>query len=160
MKGIARVVIAVALCAGVAPAWAVEPPPAADQAGQDPGAAAAAPAEPSGEQVRQAIQTYVKQITEDEGDFAIEDEVTGNLRTLTIESVNDKVGKTGGAYFACAQMKDADTGETLDVDFDVEPFDGELDIVDVRIHKVNGTERYTYDADSNIVPAPQAQPGA
>jgi hypothetical protein len=114
------------------------------------GQAASAEA-PSEEQVRGAIQEYVQQITEEEGDFAIEDEVTGNLRTLTLDRVQESSGKIGDAYHSCVDMKDVDTGETMDIDFDVEPIDGELDVVDVRIHKVNGTERYTYKGDE-IVP--------
>ena len=29
---------------------------------------------------------------------------------------------------------------------------GALSVVDVRIHKVNGVERYTYDANDNRIP--------
>ena len=50
-------------------------------------------------------------------------------------------------------MKDTKTGDLLDLDFDVEALpDGMLEVVDVRIHKVNGAARYTYDDQDNRIP--------
>ena len=67
-------------------------------------------------------------------------------------SKSQRVGKTGGLYYACTDMRDAATGELLDLDFDVEGDGGQLDVVDARIHKVEGQARYTYDEDDNRVP--------
>ncbi len=89
----------------------------------------------------QLVQDYVKQIRDEEGDFSIEDEVTGNLRMLTLEQVGTQLTQEGDTTYLCAQMKDVDTGDSLDVDFGAAPIDGKPDIVDVRIHKVNGQVR-------------------
>lgn len=119
----------------------------------EPATAAAPAAEPSAEQIRQAIRDDIAQTVVDEGAFIIEDEQTGAMRNLELVQVHERVGKTGSAYYSCTDMKDTATGETLDLDFDVQQEAGELIVTDVRIHKVNGQERYTYDANDNRIPA-------
>jgi hypothetical protein len=49
-------------------------------------------------------------------------------------------------------MRDAQTGELLDLDFDVKADGGALTVVDQRIHKVAGNARYTYDEHDNRIP--------
>ena len=119
---------------------------------------AAPVAEPSSEQIHQAIRDYIAMIQEDEGAFTLEDEVTGHVRALTLDRVHDEVGQTDELYSACTDMKDAETGESLDLDFDVESWDGELEVVDVTIHRVNGRPRYTYDDAHNRVPVAPITP--
>jgi hypothetical protein len=109
--------------------------------------------EPSAEQIRGEITAYVQEQERETEAFRVDDEVTGTTRTLTLTRVHDRVGKTGDFYYACADLTDTASGELLDLDFDVEQeADGELDVVNVRIHKVAGQARYTYDDDSNRVP--------
>ena len=110
-------------------------------------------AEPAPEQLRQAIRDHITQIKDEEGAFTIEDEQTGNVRTLELVQVHERVGKTGSAYYSCTDMKDTESGEMLDLDFDVESVGDQLLVTDTRIHKVNGNARYTYDANDNRVPA-------
>jgi hypothetical protein len=130
----------------IAPSTTIEP-----QAVQQP--ADQAPQEtPSAQQIREHIASYVEEREEQEGAFTIHDGVTGSTRTLQLVRVHDRVGKTAGLYYACTDMRDAATGELLDLDFDVEGDGGQLDVVDVRIHKVEGQARYTYDEDDNRVP--------
>jgi len=109
-------------------------------------------AEPSAEELRDRIAAYVNEQEDAEGAFRIEDEVTGATRTLTLERVHERVGKTGDAYYSCTDMRDAETGELLDLDFDVQAVEGRLDVVDVRIHKVNDQPRYTYDEHDQRIP--------
>lgn len=109
-------------------------------------------AEPSAEDLRTAIRTYIGQVEERDGTFTIEDEVTGQTRTLTLVGVHERVGKTGNYYYSCTDMRDTGSKELLDLDFDVEAEDGVLDVVDVRIHKVSGKARYTYDEHDNRIP--------
>ena len=114
-------------------------------------------AKPSAEQIRQTIQSYVRQsyvqgIAQKKGAFTIKDPVTGTTRRLEFVRVHERVGKTGNYYYSCTDMRDANTGELLDLDFDVEAKAGMLDVVDVRIHKVNGKPRYTYDDKDNRIP--------
>ena len=109
--------------------------------------------EPTPEQLRQAIRDHIAQIKEEEGAFTIEDEQTGKVRTLELAQAHERVGKTGSAYYSCTDMKDTESGEMLDLDFDVEQVGDQLLVTDTRIHKVNGNARYTYDANDNRVPA-------
>ncbi len=134
---------------------APEPSPAAVMQAQEPQPAQAGPVaqvEPSAEQIRQAIRDYISQVEQEEGAFSVDDEVTGKIRTLTLDRVHERVGKTGDLYYSCTDMKDSETGEMLDLDFDVEAKDDQLNVVDVRIHKVNGQPRYTYDDKDNRIP--------
>ena len=133
------------------------PAPAGATGGPGPAAATsskqAMPAlEPSAEQIRQAIRDYITGIEREEDAFTIEDEMTGDIRTLALVQVHERVGKAGDAYYSCTDMKDAASGEILDLDFDVTSEDGILDVVDVRIHKVNDEARYTYDDQDNRIP--------
>lgn len=117
----------------------------------------AAQAEPAAEDIRQAIRTYITEESED-GAFTIYDEDTDADRRLELVRVHERVGKTGTLYYSCTDMKDLDSGEMLDLDFDVEQADGQLEVVDERIHKVNDQARYTYDEHDNRVPVTAATP--
>ena len=113
-------------------------------------------AEPTAEQIRQAIQDHIAFTEQEEGSFTISDDVTGTTRTLQLVRVHERVGKTGDLYYSCTDMRDAQTGELLDLDFDVEADGGQLDVVDARIHKLEGQARYTYDERDNRIPLPAA----
>ncbi|MDP3721948.1 MAG: hypothetical protein Q8R91_00390, partial [Candidatus Omnitrophota bacterium] len=86
------------------------------------------------------------------GRFAIEDPETGTTRQLRLLAVHERVGKTGAQYYSCTDMRDEASGEVLDLDFDVEPAEDGLRVIDVRIHKVDGQARYTYDEHDNRIP--------
>ena len=108
--------------------------------------------DPSPQAIRQTISDYVSQIEGEEGSFTIDDEVTGKTRTLKLERVHDEIGKTDELSYVCTDMRDTGSEELLDVDFDVESFEEGLDVVDVRIHQVNGKPRYTYGEHGDRVP--------
>lgn len=112
----------------------------------------AAPAEPSAAQLRQRIERYVKEQSDADGTFAIEDPETGATRHLQFVRVHQRVGKTGALYYSCTDMRDVNTAELLDLDFDVMASGGNLEVVDARIHKVEGKARYTYDANDQRIP--------
>ena len=108
---------------------------------------------PSNDDIRSAMQTYVAEEAEKtNGNFEVLDPDTNTTRKLQMLRVHERVGKTGNYYYSCADFKDVDTGEMLDLDLDVEDEGGKLDVEDVRIHKVNGQERYTYDENDNRIP--------
>jgi hypothetical protein len=109
-------------------------------------------AEPSASQIRQTIRGYVQEAVKQDGAFSINDPVTGSTRRLKFVRVHDRVGKTGTLYYSCTDMRDTQTGELLDLDFDVSATSEELRVVDQRIHKVNGQARYTYDEHDNRIP--------
>ena len=110
------------------------------------------PQEPSAQAIRDTIRDYVTQVTEDQGNFTIEDGETGMTRELQLVLVHERVGKTGSLFYSCTDMQDAKNGELLDLDFDVDASDGDSNVVDVRIHKVDGQARYTYDDNNNRIP--------
>ena len=106
---------------------------------------------PSDEDIRNAMQNHVMSNLVD-GSFQVLDPQTNKIRNLELVRVHERVGKTGNYYYSCADFKDKDSGESLDLDLDVEDKDGVLKVVDVRIHKVDGKERYTYDENDNRIP--------
>ncbi len=112
-------------------------------------------AEPSAEQLRQAIRDHIASSERQNGAFTIKDEVTGATRTLKLVRVHERVGKTGNFYYSCTDMRDVKTGELLDLDFDVSATADALKVVDERIHKVSGKARYTYDNKDNRIPLSQ-----
>ncbi len=115
----------------------------------------AEPIAPSAEQIRQTIRDHVQQIIQRDGTFAIHDEATGADRQLELIRVHERVGKTGELYYSCTDMRDTSTGQTLDLDYDVEATADGLQVVDVRIHKVEGQARYTYDDQDQRIPVVQ-----
>lgn len=118
---------------------------------QEPGGTAEVKT-PSADDIHAAMKKYIEEESQETGTFDIEDPETGETRKLTLERIHDRVGKTGEYYYSCADFRDTVSGELLDLDLDVEQKDGNLSVVDVRIHKVDGKERYTYDANDNRVP--------
>ncbi|MCQ9208584.1 MAG: hypothetical protein NG712_04315 [Omnitrophica bacterium] len=108
--------------------------------------------EPTAENIRETMLAYVLKQSAETGTFDIDDPETGDTRRLSLIRVHQRVGKTGNYYYSCADFKDVDTKELLDLDLDVEYKNGKLGVVDVRIHKLSGQERYTYDENDNRIP--------
>lgn len=107
---------------------------------------------PSADEIRTAMKNYVTEKSKATGTFDVKDIQTGTVRKLKLERIHQRVGKTGNYYYSCADFKDAVSGEMLDLDLDVQDKGGVLSVVDVRIHKVSGKERYTYDKNDNRIP--------
>lgn len=112
---------------------------------------------PSANEIRAAMKSYAEEKSKATGTFDIKDPETKNVRKLQLEKVHERVGKTGNYYYSCADFKDTVSGEKLDLDLDVQDKDGVLSVVDVRIHKLNGKERYTYDANDNRIPVSEVK---
>jgi len=108
--------------------------------------------EPSAADVRAAMKKYVDEKAAAAGSFEILDPEANRTRRLDLIRVHERVGKTGDYYYSCADFKDRDSGEMLDLDLDVEARGGVLSVRDARIHKVEGKERYTYDDKDNRIP--------
>ena len=123
-----------------------------EHGGQEHAGQPVAQIEPSAEQIRQAIRDHIELLERENGAFTIHDELTGSERTLKLVQVHERVGKTDNFYYTCTDMRDEQTGELLDLDFDVSVEGDVLAVVDVRIHKVNEQPRYTYDEQDNRIP--------
>ncbi|MBW2252460.1 MAG: hypothetical protein JRF60_18025 [Deltaproteobacteria bacterium] len=108
--------------------------------------------QPTSQEIRDAMKDYVVEKSKKSGMFEIMDPATGKMRYLELEKVHERVGKTGNYFYSCADFNDTKSGQLLDLDLDVEHKNGKLNVVDVRIHKVAGKSRYTYDKDDNRIP--------
>ena len=109
-------------------------------------------AAPAPSELRGTIAGYIKIQEKNQGAFLIVDERTNEPRRLEFVRVHERVGKTGDYYYSCTDMKDVKTGDLLDLDFDIEDNQGELNVAAVRIHKDNGKPRYTYDDKDHRIP--------
>ena len=76
-------------------------------------------AEPTPEAIRSSIQGYIETAVQASGSYSITDPATGNVRNLELVRVHERVGKTGGYYYSCTDMKDTANGDLLDLDFDI-----------------------------------------
>ena len=119
--------------------------------GKEHGGTAQNASAPSDDTIRAAMKDHVMEKSKATGTFDVPDPETGTTRKLELVRVHDRVGKTGDYYYSCADFKDTESGQMLDLDLDVEDKGGNLSVVDVRIHKLEGKERYTYDENDNRV---------
>jgi len=108
-------------------------------------------AAPTNDEIRGAMKAYVTAQSAANGTFNVKDPDTEETVSLSLVRVHDRVGKTGDYYYACADFTNANTGELYDLDLDVADNGGTLSVVEVRIHKVGGEARYTYDGDDNRI---------
>lgn len=114
-------------------------------------------AEPAPETLRQTIRGYIARQEELQGGFVIYDKDAGDFRQLELVQVHERVGKTGDYYYSCTDMEDKETGDLLDLDFDIKDRGGVLEVADIRFHKDNGIPRYTYDANDQRIPVLTAE---
>jgi hypothetical protein len=111
--------------------------------------------------VQSVISSYIKEQSDEMGDYDIYDPQTQETRELSLVKILDQVGKTGDNYFACGEFTDKNSNEKLDLDFDIENIGGKLSVVDVKIHKINDVTRFTYDEKGNrmAVETPEDEAG-
>lgn len=106
---------------------------------------------PAKQDIKDAMRDYLEDNSRN-GAYNIYDADTGQMRELELIRIHQRVGKTGDYYYACCDVRDRKTGQKLDIDVDVENNNGDLSVADVRIHKVEGKARYTYDSNDNRIP--------
>ena len=98
--------------------------------------------------VKKSIQRHVKAASK-EGVFSIRDEKLNKDWKLKMDKIHDPVrvfekeGKT--IYFTCVDFKSVNTKDTLDLDFWLVPKGEKLEVIDTKIHKVNGEARFGYE---------------
>jgi len=118
---------------------------------QEHGGTEAAVSAPTNDDIRNAMTAYVTAQSAANGTFNVKDPDTGETVSLSLVNVHERVGKTGDYYYSCADFTNANTGDLYDLDLDVADNGGTLSVVEVRIHKVGGEARYTYDDDDNRI---------
>lgn len=98
--------------------------------------------------VKKSIRAYAK-AKETNGVFTIHDEKLNKEWRLKLATVHDPVRtfeKDGMTiYFACSDFKSVDSKDVLDIDFWMVPKGKKLEVIDTKIHKVNGEPRYGYE---------------
>ena len=100
--------------------------------------------------VKKSIEQHVKdQAKSTGGVFIIRDEKLGKDWRLKLAKVHDPVRtfeKDGMTiYFTCVDLKSIDSKDVLDLDFWMVPKGNRLEVIDTKIHKVNGEPRYGYE---------------
>ena len=100
--------------------------------------------------VKKSIEQHVKdQAKSTGGVFIIRDEKLGKDWRLNLAKVHDPVRtfeKDGMTiYFACSDFKSVENKDVLDIDFWMVPKGNKLEVIDTKIHKVNGEPRYGYE---------------
>ncbi|CAG0969149.1 hypothetical protein GEOBC_01172 [Geobacteraceae bacterium] len=100
--------------------------------------------------VKKSIKEHVKAASKaTNGVFVVKDDKLNKEWKLKLDKIHDPVrkfekeGKT--IYFACSDFKAADSKDVLDIDFWMVEKSGTLEVIDTRIHKLNGEPRYTYE---------------
>jgi hypothetical protein len=101
-------------------------------------------------EVKNAIKDHIKTAARmNNGDFVIRDDKLNKEWRLKLDKVHDPVrqfkkdGQT--VYFACSDFKASEGKDVLDIDFWMVEKGGKLEVIDTRIHKVNGEPRFTYE---------------
>lgn len=98
------------------------------------------------ESLAKFTESYIKEKSED-GVFGLYDRVTKKKLALTLDKVHDaKLRRTKpNEHLVCADLKDPE-GKVYDVDFFVKQAGKALKIDkrSVKIHKINGEERYSW----------------
>ncbi|KAF0215999.1 MAG: hypothetical protein FD174_3892 [Geobacteraceae bacterium] len=100
--------------------------------------------------VKKSIEEHVKARSKTTGGvFVVHDDKLNRDWKLKLDKVHDPVrmfvkeGKT--IYFACSDFKAVDGKDILDIDFWMVPKGDGLEVIDTRIHKLNGEPRYGYE---------------
>jgi hypothetical protein len=110
----------------------------------------------SASQVNKAIKGHIDAVVkENNGYYPLTDFLEGkDLKLKLIRVHEDKISyiKKEDAYFACTDFVTNDGKATYDVDFWMKKgMDGKLEVYMTKIHKKDGTPRFTYK-DDEIVP--------
>ncbi len=83
------------------------------------------------------------------GVFMIHDDKLNKDWSLRLAKIHDPVrtfekdGQT--VYFACSDFNSSGSKDVLDIDFWMVANGKKLEVIDTKIHKVNGEPRYTYE---------------
>jgi hypothetical protein len=103
-------------------------------AGDDPSIPA-----PQREKSQAAMKKHVGENSYN-GHYIIYDAVGGKLRRLRFKELHSGLVKKGDFFVSCADFVDAE-GNTYDIDLLVGESDGEYQVYQAIVHKVNGNKR-------------------
>jgi hypothetical protein len=164
MKGYRRILIGIsvlALLVGFSSSalWGQQEHPgehpgkkAQEHPGEHPGKKAGEAEPVSADVIRQGINSHILAVlAKNDNLFPIRDDKTQKDLKLQFVRVHDRVSIIKGkTYFACSDFTDTASSDTYDLDFWMKREDGEMKVVETKIHKVNGVPRFTYDKDKPV----------
>ncbi|MBI3297364.1 MAG: hypothetical protein HYZ75_04315 [Elusimicrobia bacterium] len=106
--------------------------------------------------VERTIRSYVSDQLEEEGSFAVEDELLSKTWEAKLILVHTESLRRlpDGRVIACVDFKgeDAKNSQLLDLDFTVSGEGTDMTVEEVVIHKVGVKARFAYDAKHRRVP--------
>lgn len=125
---------------------------------EHPGESAEHPGEKSllsAKQIIEGIKDHISKVTaENGGYYPLRDEKEGkDLRLKLVKVHEDRVSyiKKQDAYFACTDFAAEDGKTAYDVDFWMRKnVEGELEVYKTKIHKKDGSPRFTYKDDEIV----------
>lgn len=108
--------------------------------------------------VQKAMRDHVTEKSKESGGlYVVKDSRMGIEWRVKLQRIHDPVQgfEKGGRtiYFACADFKTDDGKNTLDVDLWLVDADGKLEVIDKKIHSINGQPRFTYEG-TDLKPVP------
>jgi hypothetical protein len=110
---------------------------------------------PSENDMREAVTNYLNDAMQANGYLEVSDPRAEQARRLKLSGIHPDVVKAGADYIVSAMFKDSDSGEILELEFEVQDNNGEPVIASTSIRSVDGKERYTYDDNYNRVSVKQ-----
>lgn len=104
------------------------------------------------QQIKSALNSHIERTVQQGGGvFRITDETTGEPLELTFVQIHDPVRKLEGrGYFACTDFQVRGGQTVYDIDFWLNPQNGQLQVTETRIHKKDGVPRYTFHQDQIV----------
>ncbi len=89
---------------------------------------------------QKVIADYVATQSVETGTFDVYDSQLQKTRKLMLEKICDDV-QAEQNYSECAQFKDTETGELVDIGFNRQVIENQLAVSDIKIRRVNGVEQ-------------------
>lgn len=99
----------------------------------------AQPTEPSAQQLMLEVQRYIIENSKTTGTFNFQDQ--DRMRKLVFIRVDDKTDNAMGRYSAHADFTDTESGELINLKFDLWGYGEQFQVLGVTVHSVNGQER-------------------
>ncbi len=114
-------------------------PPAIDAQSAEAAQSDPAIIPPTDDQVRQVVHNHIMRLSQSTGLFDMQDPKTMKIRRLVLIQIHPSIEKAENFYKASVVFKDIESGDLVDVAMTATGLSAEqLNIVDVRIDKVNG----------------------
>ncbi len=96
--------------------------------------------EPSISDFRYAIQKYAADASQSGGTFNFQDQSAGKVRKLVLIRVNGTMEKGARGYSMDADFSDIETGELVNLKFELFVLNNQVNVIGIQMNTVNGQE--------------------